>query len=108
MSKEEFCNKLNIDCNNITISNEIRDNSNRIKEITINNKIFLGTDIRHLLSLRSTDFKIEINNNIKIITNGYGHGVGMSQYGANLLAKEGYNYQDILKYYYKDIEIEEL
>lgn len=108
ISKEDFCQKLNINCNCVKIKNIIKDNSNRVKEITINDKIYKGTEIRKLLNLRSTDFTIEISEVVKIITNGYGHGVGMSQYGANMLAKQGYNYKDILNYYYKNIEIEEI
>ena len=108
MSKEQFCSNLKLNCQKITITNELRDNSNRVKEITINNTIYKGTKLRKILNLRSTDFKIEVNDIVKITTNGYGHGVGMSQYGANMLAKEGYNYMDILNYYYKNIEIEEI
>ena len=77
-----------------------------VSKITINNKEFKGTQVRQLLSLRSTDFAIsEKDNTIKITTKGYGHGVGMSQYGANNMAKLGYTYEEILKYYYQDIEI---
>ena len=105
ITKEEFCTKLNIDCPNIIINNIIKNKSNRVSEITINNKTFTGPKIRKLLSLRSTDFAIDINDNITITTKGYGHGVGMSQYGANNMAKEGYNYEQILKYYYQNVEI---
>ena len=58
------------------------------------------------LGLRSTDFSIYQENN-KVIINmiGYGHGVGMSQYGAEGMAEAGYSYEDILKHYYTNIEI---
>lgn len=106
MSKKEFCTKLEISCNNISITNMKKDKSNRISKLNINNKEYTGIEIRKLLSLRSTDFIININKDtIEITTKGYGHGVGMSQYGANNMAKLGYTYQEILKYYYKDIEI---
>lgn len=106
ISKEEFCKNLNITCNEITITDIIKDNSNRINKITINNKTFCGIEIRKLLSLRSTDFSIkEQPNYIEITTKGYGHGVGMSQYGANKMASLGYTYEEILKYYYQNIEI---
>ncbi len=106
ISKDIFCSKLNISCNEIIITNIKKDSSKRISTITINNKDFKGTEIRKLLSLRSTDFEITPNNNnIIITTRGYGHGVGMSQYGANNMAKQGYTYEEILKYYYKNIEI---
>ncbi len=106
INKNEFCNKLNISCNEINITNIEKSNTGRINNITINNKLFKGTEVRKLLKLRSTDFNIEINNDIIVITTkGYGHGVGMSQYGANGMAKNGYNYQEILKYFYKNVEI---
>lgn len=104
--KEVFCTKLSINCDVINISDIEKDNSERVSTITINNKQFTGIDIRKKLSLRSTDFEIvEEDNLIKIITKGYGHGVGMSQYGANEMAKLGYTYEEILKYYYQNIEI---
>ena len=106
ISKNDFCTKLNIDCSNIIISNIKKDKSNRIKTIIINNKLFTGVEVRHLLNLRSTDFEIDITDSlISVTTKGYGHGVGMSQYGANNMAKEGYTYEEILKYYYQNIEI---
>ena len=104
-SKPEFCKKLDINCENIIINNVIRSKSNRVNEITINNKTFKGTEFRKILNLRSTDFTINISNEVIITTYGYGHGVGMSQYGANYLAKKGYNYEQILKYYYQGVNI---
>ena len=74
----------------------------------INNKEFKGTTFRSLLNLRSTDFTIEIADNIKITTKGYGHGVGMSQYGANEMAKNGANYEEILTHYYQDVDISKI
>ena len=109
ISKQDFCNKLDISCNQISITNIIKDNSNRVSKITINNKEFKGTQVRKLLSLRSTDFTFNIKETtIEIITKGYGHGVGMSQYGANNIAKIAYTYEEILKYYYQDIKIDSI
>ena len=106
ISKQDFCEKLDITCNSISIDNIIKDQSNRVESIMINEKKYTGLEIRKLLSLRSTDFEININiDTISITTNGYGHGVGMSQYGANEMAKSGYNYEEILKYYYQNTEI---
>ena len=103
---ENFCNLLDINPCNINVNNVEKDDSNRVSKIIINDKEFLGTEIRKLLDLRSTDFSINLLDNvIEIITKGYGHGVGMSQYGANYLANNGYNYQDILKYFYNGVEI---
>lgn len=112
LAKETFCEKLEITCEKISIKNVQKDDSNRISSITINEKQFTGIQIRKKLSLRSTDFEISENqenpNDLKIITKGYGHGVGMSQHGANNMAKLGFTYEEILKYYYQNIEIDEL
>jgi stage II sporulation protein D len=106
INKEEFCQKLDITCSNIIISNIKNDKSNRVISLDINNQTYQGITIRKILNLRSTDFTIIVNNEyVSITTKGYGHGVGMSQYGANYLAKEGYSYEDILKYYYQNVEI---
>lgn len=84
-----------------------RTESNRVKTIEIAGKTFTGRDIREALGLRSSDFSIEQKNEHFIFTTkGYGHGIGMSQYGANGMAKDGKKYQDILTYYYKGVEIE--
>ena len=105
-TSDNFCNLLSINPCSINIGNITRDDSNRVSKIIINIKEYLGTDIRKLLSLRSTDFEIKLlDNSVEIITKGYGHGVGMSQYGANYLANNGYSFEEILKYYYKDVEI---
>lgn len=106
----EFCTNLSIECNtNLEIKNILYNNSGSIKSIEINNQIFSGTDVRQKLGLKSTNFTIEQNGNyVEINTKGYGHGVGMSQYGAQGMAKEGYTYDQILKYYYKDVEISKL
>ena len=106
---ENFCNLLTINPCVININNIKRDDSNRITSLFINNKQYDGISIRKLLNLRSTDFDIKtLDKTIEITTKGYGHGVGMSQYGANYLASIGYKYQDILKYYYKDVEINKI
>ena len=81
----------------------------RIKKILINNKEFTGSEVANLLSLRSAFFEItQENDEIIINTKGYGHGVGMSQYGALGMAKHGYNYEEILKHYYTNVEISNL
>lgn len=103
---EEIKQKLNIKEEIKTINITSRDNTNRVEKVLVNNKEYTGIEFRRLLSLRSTDFTIEIKDNTcYITTKGYGHGVGMSQYGANGMAKENYTYKEILKYYYQDIEI---
>lgn len=106
LSKEEFCSKLNISCSKINISSIEKDYSNRVSSLKINNKTFSGIEVRKLLDLRSTDFNIEVADNIIITTKGYGHGVGMSQYGANGMAKDNKNFMEILNHYYQNVEIE--
>ena len=79
----------------------------RVKKIKINDKEFTGREVCSKLKLRSTYFSIkEENGMIKIETKGFGHGVGMSQYGAQGMALEGYKYDEILKYYYQGVNID--
>ena len=110
LSLEEFYKLLGLEYNeNLEVKDIKKNESNRISEITINGKVFTGREIYELLKIRSTDFEIEKENEtITIKTKGFGHGVGMSQYGANGMAKEGYNYKDILKYYYNDTKIKKI
>ena len=104
---EELQKILNI--SNINIQSIERSNTNHVSTITINNKVYSGIQFRKLLNLRSTDFTIDIqDNNYIITTTGYGHGVGMSQYGANQMAKEGSSYKEILNHYYENTEISEI
>jgi len=109
-SLEEFYNSLNIEYKDkLEIKNIDQTKTGRIKSITLNDELFKGSEIMSKFNLRSTHFEI-IQDGTKIIikTKGYGHGVGMSQYGANGMAKEGYKYQDILKHYYTNIEIRKI
>ena len=106
ISLSEFLSKLNIKSDSIKNINIERSSTNRINYITINGIKFKGSKFRSLLSLRSTDVDIKYDNEyVYIDTKGYGHGVGMSQYGANVMAKNGYLYDEILKYYYSGIKI---
>lgn len=79
---------------------------NRVANVKFSNKTLTGKDIRTKLALRSADFTWKQDGeNIIIKTKGYGHGVGMSQYGANGMAMEGKTYKEIVKYYYKGVDI---
>lgn len=83
-----------------------RNDSGSVKEITICKNIFKGTQIRSAFGLRSANFEVEISgDNVLFKTKGYGHGVGMSQYGADYMAKQGYTYEEILKKYYTGISL---
>lgn len=89
-----------------TIEITKRNTTNHVEEVKVDDKIYSGIEFRKLLNLRSTDFEInQVNDTYEIKTRGYGHGVGMSQFGANMLAKESKTYEEILKYYYGDIEL---
>lgn len=84
-----------------------RTKGNRVAKVDINGKILTGKEIREKLELKSSDFTWERKGkNIVINTKGFGHGVGMSQYGANGMAKEGKTYQEIVQHYYNGVQIE--
>ena len=102
MPLDTISNKLGLSLNNDSVINILSyTDGGNIKEININGNNFSGKKVRELLGLRSTDFDISISdNNANITTRGYGHGVGMSQYGANGMANAGYSYKDILSHYY--------
>lgn len=77
-----------------------------VKSIIIGGEEFSGKEIRSIFALRSSCFKIVADNEtVTFEVTGYGHGVGMSQYGANTMAKEGYSYIDILEHYYTGTQI---
>ena len=107
---KDFTNVLNLLGVNINddISFEIlsRDYSGRVEKVRVGDQTFSGVEFRNLLGLRSADFDLSLENgNLIITTRGYGHGVGMSQYGASGMAKAGYTYQQILKHYYTGVSI---
>lgn len=109
MIKSNFCSKLGISCTNINISNINRDTNHYVRSLNINGKTFTGRDIFNKLGLKSMDFDIQVGeNNVIIKTLGFGHGVGMSQYGAQGMANAGYSYDNILKHYYQNTELDYL
>ena len=80
--------------------------SGRVKTVKFGNIELAGTKVRSMFNLKSTNFSIKIeNDNIVFSVIGYGHGVGMSQTGADSMAKQGKNYEEILKHFYTGIEI---
>lgn len=82
--------------------------SGMVNEVTVAGTSYAGTHIRKMFSLRSATFEIEVTDTDVVFTvYGYGHGVGMSQYGANEMAKKGITYEEILEHYYKGIKIED-
>lgn len=83
-----------------------RTETGRPKTVRIGANTYPATVVRDLLGLRSANFDWEMSeNNVKVTTTGYGHGVGMCQYGARGLAEHGYSFDKILKHYYTGVEI---
>ena len=86
-----------------------RSEAGGVKEIKVADETIRGQDFRFLYGLNSSNFTYEINaGNIIFKCKGYGHGVGMSQWGANIMAKEGKDYIEILKHYYTGVDITNL
>lgn len=110
VSLDDFYKQLDLEkSDELNITDIVRTESGRISSIMVNGKAFTGRDFQKRLSLRSNDFTIQKNNeNITITTKGFGHGVGMSQYGANALAKRHKTYDEILKYYYQGTNLQKL
>ena len=108
-SYEQLNNILGMNINfntNIVIN---KNNSNRVSVIYLDGIAFTGINFRNLLGLRSADFDILKDERGALIkTRGYGHGVGLSQYGTNCLAQQGYNYEQIIKYYYKGVTLNKI
>lgn len=104
---KSFLFNLGLDVNSkVNISNIEKTSTGRVKSLIVNEKKFSSSKIREVFNLKSTSFSIEQKDD-KIIFNvsGYGHGVGMSQYGANGMAKEGSNYKEILTHYYTGTDV---
>ena len=102
---------LNVTVENIKNNFNIKSSSaaGGVIKLNINNVEIRGVDFRKALSLNSTNFTYEFNGvYITFHCKGYGHGVGMSQWGANAMAKNGSNYEEILKHYYSGVEITNL
>ena len=82
--------------------------SGRVKKIKIGNIELTGIDAREIFELKSAKFDVQIiGDEIRFSVKGYGHGVGLSQCGSDILAKSGKKYDEIIKYYYKNVEISE-
>ena len=111
MSKGEFAQALGISgelSGNMFIQNISYTNGGGIKTAEIGGITFTGVELRSMLGLKSTAITVSVaDENISITTRGYGHRVGMSQYGANAMAIEGSDYIEILQYYFCDVLLEE-
>ncbi len=83
-----------------------RDSAGYIEEIQVGNRTCSGDEVQYALGLQSPDFFIEeYDGKIRGVCSGIGHGYGLSQYGANQKARDGWTASDILSYYFKDISI---
>lgn len=113
-SLQEFAQRLGVDSvSTLTKSGGIKvlstTTGQRVKTIAVGGKTYTGREMREKLGLNSSQFTWKIAGaSIEITSFGYGHGVGMSQWGANGMAKEGRKAEQILKYYYKGVELEHL
>lgn len=106
-SKEEISGKLGRAAEEISILS--RTAAGYVDEVQLGDKIFTGREIREALGLRSANFTVEKEGENYIFTVfGYGHGAGMSQYGASFLAEKGMDYHEILQHYYTGIGFEKI
>ncbi len=111
MKRSEILQKLNLDSVPASVQQGgswmqvlSTTEGHRIKEIQIAGETFSGPEVRKLLGLRSSQFSWKVEGDeVEITTYGYGHGVGMSQWGANGMAQEGHTATEILKHYYTGI-----
>lgn len=118
MSKTEFINRVKqmnsaVKISDKTLSANIKiidyTEGSRVKNIKIGDKVFKGTDIRWAMGLKSANFSVQVDKkNVIFNVKGYGHGVGMSQWGANEMGKRGSKYDAILKHYFSGIEIKQI
>lgn len=116
-TQEELINKLKTKYADISIdfsnNEEIKiieyTESTRVKTVKFGNHQLSGVETRTILGLKSTNFEITRNGDkIKFSVKGYGHGVGMSQTGADSLAKQGNNAEEIIKHFYTGVEIKDI
>lgn len=117
LTKEEFINKIKEHHSNFQIDFSLENqieileytDGQRIKTIKIGNLNLSGVEIRNIFGLKSAKFQINIEGeNIKFNVIGYGHGVGMSQTGADSMAKQGSNYEKIIKHFYTGVQITDI
>lgn len=114
LSKEEFKSKILEKHSDLQIDFTQADcikvmeytDAKRVKTLKVGNLNLSGVELRTILGLKSANFEVSVDeNNINFKVTGYGHGVGMSQTGADSMAKEGKNYEEIIKHFYTGVEI---
>ena len=83
-----------------------RDGSGYVKQVQIGQKTYTGEDVQYALGLASPCYSFErLDGKIRVICKGVGHGYGFAQFGANEMAKEGKTFEELLKYYFQNVEI---
>jgi len=115
-SMKDFFNRLGIAGKAVPASNPgglvqvlDRTGSGRVRRVEVASQVFRGVELRKALGLRSTDFAVRTTvDKVTFYTRGYGHAVGMCQYGAQGLALRGQSYRQILAYYYRGATIKKL
>ncbi len=111
VSRDEFITRMKAFSSDISFKNApligkiTRFDSGRINTIQIGTKTFTGRELRSIFSLNSTIISIDVADSITFSTKGFGHGVGLSQTGANAMAKNGADYIDILTHYYSGVTV---
>lgn len=117
MQKQELIDKIKSKYQDFSINLEEENaiqileytKGNRVKTIKIGNKNLSGVEVRSIFGLKSANFEVKIDgDNIIFSVIGYGHGVGMSQTGADSLAKQGKNCEEIITHFYIGVEIIDL
>lgn len=88
--------------------NEVRSEGGAVVSCEVGGVKIKGTQMRTIFNLRSHNYNIELNDKVTFNVKGYGHGVGMSQWGAKFHAEKGKNYRDILRNYYSGIDFENI
>lgn len=104
---KEFSPSVDIDAGNLKsdIGEVKRFESGRVESIKIGDEHFTGREIRSIFSLNSASFTVTVSDKVVFKTTGFGHGVGMSQDGADAMAKKGADYKDILEHYYTGVTV---
>ena len=117
LSNEEVLEKLKAKYQDIQINFQNNEDikileytdSKRVKTIKFGNHEISGVEARSIFGLKSTNFEVvKEENKVKFIVKGYGHGVGMSQTGSDMMAKQGSNYKEIINHFYIGVEIKEI
>ena len=114
-SADEVFNKLstlgslNQTAKELSFANIERSDAGYIQKVRVGGMTLTGLQVRQALGLRSANFQVERKgDNFVFVTHGYGHGAGMSQYGASFLAEEGMDYKEILCHYYQGISFQNI